>query len=286
MPPSVVNGVPRRTAPSDSAHVDDVIAQPPGALARAQRAFDVLHALTSADMRVRYGRDPTRVVRWLLDPYAAAGVYLLLVAFVLDRPGEAPGLSIACAIVPFQIVIMAFVNGLTAVQLRRSIIANMRFERRFIPLASAISEATGFAAALSLIVVMMVAYRVAPTIQILWLPVLLLVTMLLAIAIAYPAALLGLWYPHLRPFAISAARTLFFLAPGMVALDQMHGSAQKWIRANPLTGLFEAFRAVFLYGRAPAAWELLYPTVTALVLLAVFVPLFSREQGQFAKLLE
>jgi lipopolysaccharide transport system permease protein len=254
--------------------------------AQARRALDVLRALITADMRVRYGRGPLRVARWLLDPYAAAGVYLLLVAFVLDRPGRAPGLSIACAIVPFQLLMMAFATGLTAVQSRRTVIANMRFERRLIPIAAAISEAMGFLAALSLIAVMMAGYRVEPTVAILWLPVLLAVTLLLAIAVAYPAALFGLWFPQLRPFAVSTVRAAFFLAPGMVALDQIHGRTADWIRANPLTGLFEAFRSVFLDGAAPAWWELAYPTATALALLLVFVPLFAREQRHFAKVLE
>jgi ABC-type polysaccharide/polyol phosphate export permease len=264
----------------------DASAVRPARLSSLRRTVDVLYALTSADIRVRYGRDPIRILRWLLDPYAAAGVYLMLVAFVLDRPGDAPGLSIACAIVPFQLVMMAFVNGLASVQSRRTIIANMRFERDYIPLASTISEATGFVATLSLIGVMMAAYGVAPTWSVLWLPVLLLVTLLSAIAISYPAALFGLWYPQFRPFAVSAVRAAFFLAPGMVALDQMHGGTARWIKLNPLTGIFEAFRAVFYYGRAPELWMLLYPTLWALVLLALFVPLFAREQANFAKLLE
>jgi ABC-type polysaccharide/polyol phosphate export permease len=251
-----------------------------------RRTVDVLVALTSADVRARYGRDPIRVFRWLLDPYAATGVYLLLTAFVLNRRGHAQGLSIACAIVPFQLIMMAFINGLGSVQSRRNIIANMRFERAYIPLASTVSEATGFVATLSLIGVMMAAYGVAPTWAVLWLPVLLLVTFLSAVAISYPAALLGLWYPQFRPFAVSAVRTAFFVAPGMVALAQIHGEAARWIKLNPLTGIFEAFRAAFYYGRAPELWMLLYPTATALLLLALFVPLFAREQANFAKLLE
>jgi ABC-type polysaccharide/polyol phosphate export permease len=79
-------------------------------------------------------------------------------------------------------------------------------------------------------------------------------------------------------------RTLFFLAPGLVALTQVHGTAATLLRVNPLSGLFEGFRASLLYGRAPAAWELLVPLGWAALLLAVFVPLYRREQPQFAKL--
>ena len=52
-----------------------------------------------------------------------------------------------------------------------------------------------------------------------------------------------------------------------MALSEIGGRAYDLIKLNPLTGLFEAFRAVLLYGERPAAWELAYPTFVAVVLL-------------------
>jgi ABC-type polysaccharide/polyol phosphate export permease len=251
-----------------------------------RRAVHVLEALARSDIKTRYGRGRLTMVKWLLDPYAAAGVYLLLVAFVLDRPGEAAGLSLACAIVPFQLVLMTVLNSLTSVQSRRSIVVNLRFERALIPFSSAVAEAMGFVATLTLIGVMMIAYGVEPTAAVLWLPVLVAVTFLVAVATAYPVALIGLWFPDARPIMVSFVRAAFFLAPGVVALNQISGHTSDWLRANPLTGLFEAYRSVFLYGQSPAAWELLLPCAYALVTLALFVPLFRREGPQFAKLVE
>src|SRR5207245_631264 len=73
---------------------------------RPPRAFDLLLTLTASDIRSRYGRGPARSIKWLLDPFAAVGVYLLLIATVVPRAGRAPGLSLACAVVPFQLLMM------------------------------------------------------------------------------------------------------------------------------------------------------------------------------------
>src|SRR4051794_16979422 len=97
-------------------------------------------ALTTADLRVRYGRGPLRLVKWLLDPFALVGVYLLLTAVVLDRGGVAAGLSLACAVAPFQLLMMATVNSLRAVDLRKPILANIAFPRTLIPVASVVTE--------------------------------------------------------------------------------------------------------------------------------------------------
>lgn len=204
--------------------------------------------------------------------------------FVLDRPGPAPGLSLACAVIPFQLVMMAVTNGMSSVQSRASIVLNTAFPRLLIPLSGALTETVAFAASLSLPALMMLVYGVEPTAAILWLPAVIAVNVLLAVSVAYAASIVGLWFRELRPFLISFVRTLFFLAPGLVPLSEIGGRAYDLIRLNPLTGVFEAYRAVFLDGHRPAAWELAYPAVVALVLLAVLLPIYRREERQFAKI--
>ena len=246
---------------------------------------DVLLALTRADVKQRYGRGPLRRLKWILDPIAAIGVYLALIALVIDAEGDAAGLSVACAVVPFQLIMMTVVNALRAVELRRSIVANMDFRRVLIPVSSALTEFVGFTGTLLMLPIMMAVYLVEPTPAVLLLPVMIAVCLALSIAFAYPASLLGLWSPEMVPFAVSAIRTLFFLAPGLVALDEVYGHTHDVLRLNPMSGVFEGFRAVLLYGRAPEWWHVLVPLAYTSVLLAIFVPVYAREQKHFAKLL-
>jgi lipopolysaccharide transport system permease protein len=251
---------------------------------RARRTFDVLAVLSRSDLQMRYGRGRLRIVKWLLDPMAALGVYLLLIALVLNRGSEATGLSLVCAIVPFQLLISSSINALQAIQLRSPIIINMAFPRTLLPLSSVVTESAAFAASLVLIPLMMLVYGVEPTPAVLWLPVALASTAVLSVAVAYPSALIGIWYPEMRPFAISLVRTLFFLAPGLVALDQISGTTREWLPFNPLTGIFESFRDALLYGQSPAAWELLSPLAVAALLLAISLPVYRREESQLVKL--
>ncbi|MFY9578048.1 MAG: hypothetical protein WAQ33_01875 [Gaiellaceae bacterium] len=251
------------------------------------RAVDVLVVLTESDLRARYGRGPWQLVKWLVDPFALVGVYLLLVTFILRRPGDAPGLSLACAVVPFQLVMMTVINAMGAVQLRGSIIRNMAFDRVLIPVSSALTEAIAFAASFVLFAVLMGAYGIKPTGALLWLPVVVLLTIAFAIACAFIASLLiGLWFRDLRPFAMSFVRALFFLAPGLVPISEIGGRAQTFVKLDPFTGLFEAYRSVVLGGHRPAFWQLGIPLAWATLLLVVALPIYVREQEQFAKVVE
>lgn len=246
----------------------------------------MLVALTAADLHVRFGRGRSQFVKWLLDPFALVGVYLIFVTFVLHRPTRDAGLSLACAVVPFQLVMMTVTTGVVAITGRRSIVLNMKFRRVLIPISTVLTEAVAFAGSFVLFPIMMAGYRVAPTTSLLWLPAVVAVTIVFGFAICYPASLFGLWLPELRNFAFSFVRVLFFVAPGLVALQDIHGRAHRIFEVNPLTGLFESYRAVFLYGERPSAYALLYPLACAGVLLTVFVPMYRREQWQFAKVVE
>lgn len=250
------------------------------------RVRDQLLALTSSDLRARYGRGGWRLFKWLIDPFALVGVYLLLVSFIFYRRPEAGGLSIACAIIPYQLITMAVANSLDAVRARRAIVANMRFSRTLLPVATVLTEGIGFSASLVLLILLMAIYGIAPTPSIFWLPVVLAETLVLGVAIAYPTTLIGVWAPDLRGLMLSLVRATFFLAPGLVALDAIAGRTNTLMRFNPLTGLFEAMRHAVLYGTSPPAWTLLYPLAFAALLLAIFLPVYRREERHFAKVVE
>ncbi|MGH2992862.1 MAG: ABC transporter permease, partial [Solirubrobacterales bacterium] len=173
---------------------------------RLGRSADVLLALSLADLKARYGRGRARFIKWLLDPFALVGVYMVFVVFLLDRPGEAPGLSLACAVVPFNVLMMTVMNSMVTVQFRRSIVLNLGFKRSLLPPSSALTETMGFGASLVLLAIMMAVYGIAPTWSILWLPVAIGITVLFAVSCAYGGLLFGVWFPELINLARSGIR--------------------------------------------------------------------------------
>jgi ABC-type polysaccharide/polyol phosphate export permease len=243
----------------------------------------VLVALARSDLRIRYGRGPWQIVNWLVNPFALVGIYVLL-RVILGRGGYAPGLSVACAVVPFQIVLLGFESAMSAVSLREPILLNRRFDRMLIPPSAVMTEGLAFGASFMMFPIGMAVYGVPPTASLLWLPVVVVATLVLAFGVAWPAALLGVWVPTIRIFASQALRILFFAAPGVVALAEVSDEARRYVVFNPLTGLFECFRHVFLYGSSPEFWQLAYPIGAGLLLTVAFLPLYRREQRHFAKL--
>lgn len=247
------------------------------------RRLHILVALARSDLRIRYGRGGWQVVNWLITPFALVGIFVLL-RLILGRGGNDAALSVACAVVPFQLILLAFDSSFGAVGLREPILLNRRFDRMLIPPAAVLTESLAFAASFLMFPLTMAIYGVGPTWSLLWLPIVVVATLVLAGGVAWPAALLGIWFPTTRVFASQGLRVLFFAAPGIVALAEIPENIRSWVVINPLTGLFESFRHVFMYGDSPEFWHLAYPVALGLVLTLVFLPLYRREQRHFAKL--
>ena len=49
-----------------------------------------LMVLTVSDLRARYGRGRWQLLKWLIDPFALVGVYLLMVTFIFYRRPPRP----------------------------------------------------------------------------------------------------------------------------------------------------------------------------------------------------
>ena len=259
----------------------------PNGLTRAERLrrnLDVLTVLARTDLQVRYGRGGLRVLKWLIDPLAALGVYLVLVAFIFNQSEGDVGLSLACAIVPFQFVVTTSLGALTAITGRSSIIVNMAFPRFLLPLSSSATESAASAASLIILPLMLVAYGVGITWSVLWLAVALVVTIVFSAALTYPFSLIGIWWPEYHGLVVSLVRTMFFLAPGLIALDLIEGATRDLLPLNPLTGIFKTFRDALIYDQAPAAWQILVPLGVAALLFAIFVPIYRHEEAHLAKL--
>src|SRR5215212_10006237 len=110
-----------------------------------RRRFHVLLALARSDLRIRYGRGPWQLVNWLVQPFAMVGIYLLL-RIMLSRGGGAAALSISCAVVPFQMIMLTIESSMSAVSLREPVLLNRSFDRLLLPAATVLTETVAFGA--------------------------------------------------------------------------------------------------------------------------------------------
>lgn len=224
------------------------------------------------------------VLKWLLDPLAYMGMYFLLVGVMLQRSEFAYPIFILCAVLPWRYVQGVISSGMVLIDSYSRVLVTRNLPRGILPLVVVVTEGVSFVIGLVLLAPIMAYYRIGPSKALLWLPLVMLVLAVVVSGPAYLATLLGLYFPDYRAFSQSVTRIGFLASTALVPLKKVPGDRlPRLIGANPMSGVFDAFRDIFLQARAPQLTHLAYPTVFGLLLAVLGAALYRWREPQFAK---
>jgi ABC-type polysaccharide/polyol phosphate export permease len=253
-----------------------------------RRPLDVFRALTMAELRSAQDLTVVGILKWMAEPLLFMLVYLILFAAVLGRPSSAYPLFLMCALVPFRFF-TGSVNG-SMVLLNRfsSVLTGAPTPRAVLPLVLLGTEAVNLLVSLVVFVPLVLIYDVDVWPSVLWLPVVLAILVVLTAGPTYLATVFGLYFPDLRGVAQSIIRAGFFLSTALVPIGEFPREADQLrllVKANPLSRIFESLRVVFgiVDRTSPTPFDLVYPLLVGVFLLAVGLGLYRWREPEFPK---
>lgn len=112
--------------------------------------------------------------------------------------------------------------------------------------------------------------------QMLWLPLLTLLTLALALSVGLTLGLLNVFFRDIGQIVPIALQFGFWLAPIVYVIDIIPERLRFIIHLNPMTAIIQGYQHVMVYGRAPEWLPLLYPLLLTLLVSLLARRLFSR----------
>lgn len=165
-----------------------------------------------------------------------------------------------------------------------NLITKVYFPRLIVPSAAMLAGLVDFALAFVLFVVMMIYYRVAPTVQLLFFPVLVLMTALFALGVGTWFAALNVKYRDVR-FALPFLIQIWLFVSSVILPSSALPQKYRWLlMLNPMSGIIEGYRSA-LFG-LPFDWPAL--GVAAAITVAVLfyaIYSFARVERSFADII-
>jgi lipopolysaccharide transport system permease protein len=157
------------------------------------------------------------------------------------------------------------------------IVSKVYFPRMILPMSGAISGIIDMGASFVVFLVALLLYRMPLRIEMLWLPLLVLGTMIFALAFGLWMATLSVRYRDVS-FGINIIlQALMYLSPVIYPLSVVPKSLRVIYQLNPMTGLIQGFRWSLLGGDAPGI-SLLFTFVIIIVLLVSGMFIFNRTE--------
>lgn len=270
-----------------------VVIEPPAGWASVDvrelwRFRELLFFLAWRDVKVRYKQTAFGVAWAVLQPAMMMVVFTVFFGRIagISTGGVPQPLFFLTGVLPWFFFSSSVAAGANSILGSERLISKIYFPRLTVPFAAVAAAAVDFVIACGLLGVMLVAYGVTPTWNLLLLPVVAFGVGLLATGLGTFLAALNVAY---RDFKYVVP---FMLQLGMFATPTIYsrptgaeGELIRWLLVvNPMTPLVEAFRACALGGPIPWA-GMGVSLVVGLALLVVGCLYFRKVEDRFADII-
>jgi lipopolysaccharide transport system permease protein len=245
---------------------------------------ELLYFLTWRDIKVRYKQTALGAAWAIIQPFFTMLVFSLFFGKLAKVPsdGYPYPLFAYTALVPWTF----FANSLT--QSTQSLVGNSNlltkvyFPRLAIPISAVFSGIVDFALAFIVLLGMMLYYGVPLTIQLIWLPCFLLLSLAAALGCGLWLSSLNIRYRDVRytvPFVI---QFWMFATPIAYPSSLLSEPWRTIYGLNPMAGVIEGFRWAMLGASSGPTPMILVSAVATLCVLALGAFYFRRMEKTFA----
>ena len=250
------------------------------------RYRDLLRILTVRDIKVRYKQTVLGAAWAVLQPLLTMLIFSLFFGRLAGMPSDGiPYPLFAYAgLLPWTFFSNAVSNSGNSLVGNSNLITKVYFPRLIIPIASVASGLLDFAIAFVLLIIMIFYYGVSITANIIMLPVLIVMTSLLAVGIGGWLSALNVKYRDIRyalPFFVQLG---LFVTP-IIYPPTLLPERWRWLLAiNPLAAQIEGYRSAF-FGR-PFDWPALAISFGITLVIVIYAGYsFRRMERSFADLI-
>jgi ABC-type polysaccharide/polyol phosphate export permease len=164
-----------------------------------------------------------------------------------------------------------------------NLVTKVYFPREILPLSAVIVSLVDFAVASVILAGLMLYYGIGISHAVFFLPVVLLVHVAFTAGISLFLAMANLFYRDVKYLFEVVITVWMFATSVLYPIQLVGGRVGEVLKANPMSAIIDAYRAVLLRGELPDPGSFGYASLAAIVTLAVGWLVFHRAEFQFAE---
>jgi len=243
------------------------------------------------EFRARFVRSKLGGLWMIIHPLAQAAIFALVLAEVMGARLPAVSGRFAYAnyllsgMLAWSLFLEIITRCLTVFIDNGNLIKKMLFPRINLPLIiSGSALINNFLLLLAILLVFALLGHI-PGAQFVWLPVLMILTLLLGLGIGLLLGVLNVFVRDIGQVVPIALQLGFWFTPIVYTPDVVPNDLRKLLEVNPMTTIVQGFQNVMLFDRPPDFVALVWIFVVTLLLLTAALALFRRASGEMVDVL-
>lgn len=257
---------------------------------------ELIAALTWKNIVLRYKQAYLGILWAVLKPIMLMLIFTLVRSFVGIETGDIPyPILTFAALLPWVFFQESASEGVSSVTSNASLIKKIYFPREVFPITAMVTKIVELFISFFILAGMMIYYKMMPSLYALWVPAIILYTMIVALTISFFGAAINVYYRDMSQALPIALSLLMYGSPVMYPLSLVYQkliveqAAGQWSNdfytlytLNPLAGIIDSFQRVLLKD-LPPDFNALYPgLILTLTILPFSYVFFKRAENWFA----
>lgn len=271
----------------------------PGALRELFAARELLANLTRRDLKVRHRGTFLGLLWSLATPLVTVGLYYFVFTIIfrttpvsdLARPdgNDVPfAVYFFCGLTLWNFFGTSVASSTSSITGSGYLLNKVYFPRSVLPLSSVLSSLVTFGFEISVLLIVSLAVVGAPSLHLLWVPVILLVVGAFAVGVGLLLSAATVFLRDVAHFIGLLLQVWFWATPVIYSLGFVSSRSGpgviRLLELNPLTGAVISFRNVVVLNHPPDFSLLAYDAVVGIVALAIGAYVFQRCQRLFSEM--
>ncbi|MDP6376438.1 MAG: ABC transporter permease [Pseudomonadales bacterium] len=275
----------RETHKHPVVHIQSTKGMAPISFAELWAYREVIFYLTWRDVKVRYKQTIFGASWAIMQPLLTMVIFSIIFGRVAKIPSDGipyPIFSYA-ALLPWTFFASSVTKASNSLVGGGGMVKQIYFPRLAIPLSSMMSGAVDFVLAFSVLVVMMMYYGIVPTLNVIWLPALLLLTVITALGVSLVLTAMNVQFRDVKHAIGFLIQAWMYATPVVYPLSVIEDPLWKLVYAlNPMVGVVEGFRWALLGTQTAPGEYILISAAMAVVLFVFGLYYFKRMERTFA----
>ena len=245
---------------------------------------ELLYFLAWRDINVRYKQTVLGVAWAVIQPFFTMVVFSLFFGRLARIPSDGvpyPIFSYA-ALVPWTFFASGLSQASDSLVSNSSLITKVYFPRLIIPLARIVSGMVDFVLAFTLLLGMMFYFKLAPTINVFWVPVFFLLALVTSLGVGLWLSAMNVQFRDVRYLVPFLTQLWMFSTPVAYPSSLLPEPWRTVYGINPMTGVVEGFRWALLGTDSAPGPIVIASSLAALAILVGGMFYFRRMEKTFA----
>ena len=245
---------------------------------------ELLYFLTWRDLKVRYKQTVLGAAWAIIQPFFTMVVFSLFFGKLAKIPSDGIPYPIFAyaALVPWTFFANGLNNSSNSLVGSANLIKKVYFPRLVVPISSVISGGLDFVLAFIVLLGMMLFYGIFPTVNIIWLPFLFLLTFIISMGTGLWLSALNVQFRDVRYTVPFLTQFWLFATPIAYPSSLLPEPWRTLYGINPMVGVVEGFRWALLGTDTAPGPIIIISSLVALALLIGGAYYFRRLEKSFA----